>query len=287
MKRIIVALLWAALAGQTWATVGSVISSFWVDNWNPPGYSPLGIYRDDSHVYVTFYYTGGDGGFLRSYTAAGVTAGSFALEGIIQPSDVTPCHLGAGYFGIVDVRTAYLYFVNKTNGSIVSSFRAAGGGGVAGTPAVTWDGLHFYSAGMASRGEFNLYNPDGSLVRSWVLDGWPGEQWGIDGVAFAPRANYRDGRYLVIAPFTGDKPHYLFNMVDGSLLASWRMPSSYFEYSTDAAYGSAFPATYGGAAWILRMYVGGVYWAYQLDIHARPGTSVLPASVGKVKAIYR
>jgi hypothetical protein len=35
------------------------------------------------------------------------------------------------------------------------------------------------------------------------------------------------------------------------------------------------------------MYVGGVYWAYQLDIHARPGTTVLPASVGKIKAIYR
>ena len=275
----------AAAAAE--ATIGSIISSFWLDNTNPPGYSPLGVYRDRSRVYVTFYFTGGNGGFLRSYTAAGVPVGSVTLDVIAQPSDVTPCHLGARYIGVVDARTAYLYFLTKSTGSLVSSFWAYGGGGAGYVPAVTWDGFYFYSAGLTSEGDFNLYDRDGSFVRTWHLNGWPVGQWGIDGVAFAPRANFRDGRYLVTSPFPGGKPHYLFDMVDGSLLASWRMPSSFFEYSTDVAYGNASPTTYGGAAWIIRMYVGGVYWVYQLDIHARGATNVLPASIGKIKAIYR
>ena len=47
------------------------------------------------------------------------------------------------------------------------------------------------------------------------------------------------------------------------------------------------PLNYGAALWLRGSLENSTVWVYEVDVEARGATSVLPASVGKIKAIYR
>jgi hypothetical protein len=75
-------------------------------------------------------------------------------------------------------------------------------------------------------------------------------------------------------------------MGTGSLVGSWPIPFSGFHLA--GVCGDAYPSSYGASLWEITQNDGNnSYWVYQTDIDARGATNVLPASLGKVKAIYR
>jgi hypothetical protein len=288
MKRIIVGLVLAATVGQASAAVGSIINSFPIAYFTPGANEPYGIARDPSYIYVGFWSRSAPD-YLRSYTAAGAPVGSVTLSGIEECRFMGPCHLGAGYLFVLDDRNTgdVLAFIRKDTGSLISSFPVLGGGAGVLSPTVAWDGMYYYAAGSFSQGEFNLYDTAGSLVRTWKAAGWPSHITGIGTLAFAHCAGGASGRYLVACPYWGYERSCIVDINTGSLVATWRLPYTYGDVAVGLAYGDASPPSYGATCWVNWSVMGIGWWALQIDVDARGATTVLPASVGKIKAIYR
>jgi len=279
MKRIIVAVILVGLAGQASATVGSIISSFKIGATTILAW-PGGIYRDSSYVYCMAKYE------TIVYLAIYYPYGKWYRDRELLypigyddvPLDMTGCHLGAGYFAFtVSGSGQPIYFATLSSGSIVQSFIPGG------FSDIMWDGL-YYHVGSGS-GAYDRYTTAGTPAGQWTVAGWPAGMSGW-GSTCSDYFNNAAGRYLFVGS-TRDRLHYVFNMNDGSLLASWPVLHNYWRGQN---YGDAYPTSYGGALW----YHGYILtqtphenWAYQLDVDRRNATNVVPASVGKIKAIYR
>jgi hypothetical protein len=282
MKKIIVALLLAALAGQASATLGSIISSFYIGKSNPesiPSYYTC-IYRDPTYVYGFFIYGGQIVITVRTPTGSRVSAHPFYYEPYPYPGSMTGSHLGESYFAFSDYECERIYTTDKY-GEIAGSFPAEGPGGR--DPFdIMWDGRYYHVHN--AEGKYNLYTTAGALAGQWTVAGWPAGMRG-GGSTFSKSFNNAGGRYLfVVGPGRSD---YAFNMNDGSLLASWSLPPyPYTCYGQN--FGDAYPASYGGALWYHAFSnPTDEHWAYQIDVDARNATNVVPASIGKIKAIYR
>jgi hypothetical protein len=287
MKRIIVALLLAALAGQVWGTVGSVISTFYLFRTVEPTSYSSGIYRDSEYVYSFFQYV--DILYVSVFTPYGShadTKGGWEMGLISYPADITRGHLGSSSAAFSIIEADEIWITNDWY-NIVQSFPAQRPGG-GGPGDIMWDGryYHVHDGG----GKYNLYTAAGALAGQWTVAGWPAGMWG-GGSTFTKSFNNAGGRYLFVAGGLGGRDLYCaFNMDDGSLVASFSRPESSFT-RRGQEYGDAYPARYGGAIWChFSRFVSPSYhdhWAYQVDIDARGATNVVPASVGKIKAIYR
>ena len=288
MKRIIVALILAALAGQASATIGSVISSFYIGITiiEPIGSYYRGIYRDSSYVYSLRHIP--TMGYLITFTPSGSVVKTEELI-FLAPydylGDATGCHLGTSYLAFsVTGGDELIYIATTNNASILQSFGAEGPGGE--DPYdIMWDGRYYHVHN--NEGRYNLYTPAGSSAGQWTVAGWPAGMWAT-GSTFSKSFNNASGRYLLVAGGLGGRDLYCgFNMDDGSLVASFSRPPSHLP-CYGQHYGDAYPARFGGAIWHHAFsYVTNEHWAYQVDIDARGATNVLPASIGKIKAIYR
>ncbi len=279
MRKIIAVVCMAALATCAYAEVGSVISSFYIGKTVEPTSYFAAIYRDPAYVYSFWNYI--DTAYLRTYTPSGSQVNNVYLASSTYPGDMTGCHLGAPYFAFSGTESDKIYFARTDNASVLQSFPAKGPGG-RDPYDIMWDGRYYHV--HSATGVYNLYTPAGALAGQWTVAGWPaGMRAG--GSAFSKSFNNAGGRYLFVVS-SRDDLHYVFNMGSGSLLASWGMVT---EYSRGQNYGDAYPASYGGALW----YHGYLtqppheHWAYQIDVNARGAASVVPASIGKIKAIYR
>ena len=101
------------------------------------------------------------------------------------------------------------------------------------------------------------------------------------GTAYARRGNYGAGPYFVAGSGFRDR-YCMTTFPGGSLVATWTLPSPYI---THMSYGdSSNPGVYGAAIWATTW---SPYDVVEIDIDARNASSVVPASIGKVKAIYR
>jgi hypothetical protein len=287
MRLIIHMALVVTLAAGAHATVGSVISSFRLGfSLKPP--SPLGIYRDASYVYTVCWHP--EVKILWYYTTAGSLVKTVRMGPATRPpTDTDRCHLGSRYFSIITwwPQPYYLYFADTVTGSVVSSLPISPPGYEDNT-VVMWDGAHYYVARLRffGRPEFARYTAKGGYAGTWTPSGWPPDVMYLTGIAFADHACDAAGRYLVARGTDGAaRPRtMIFNMSNGSLVASW---SSDLGSTKGMVYGnSSRPAVYGGALW-LHVDDGRWSWAYEVDIGARGAASVVPASLGKVKGIYR
>ena len=283
MRKIITVVCAAALATCAYAEVGSVISSFYM------GYSTyrvwrFGIYRDASYVYSLYDQYNQDI-FLYCFTPSGSYLWYRLADrgGSLEYGGSDRCHLGSGYLSYL--ADSYLRFVDTSNPfPPVGSFSVRSPGTWKANNLV-WDGRYYYVNYYTDYGVFNRYTPAGALVGTWAVAGWPpGVSAGE--VAFSRTFNSAAGRYLIAG---GASAGYIFNMKGGYLLGSWRNPSA-LRWDRGAVCGNAYPSSYGSAFWCHASGrpVGRIEsWAYQIDIDARGASSVLPASLGKVKAIYR
>lgn len=280
MKKVLLILLVAGLAGQAAATVGSIVGSFSLP-YQLPSVTPWAIYRDPDWVYAAYYLFPGYNE-LRRYTATGSFVSSVRLPSTQAFTDACHCHLGLSYFGLVNSSEKRLYFLNKTTGVATASFPAEGPAGYH-PDTVLWDGDKYYVSDGYRANAFNMYTPAGSLIGSWEAVGWPSTMYTNAASAFSRSALQRRGRFLIASTATVGQPSCIIDMDTGSLLATWYMGDHSRAYGS--VVGDAYPASFGAAYWVI--WANGGIWALQVDIEGRGAANVLPASVGKIKAIYR
>jgi hypothetical protein len=259
--------------------IGSSIRSFRMTGLVAP--YALGIYRDPSYVYG-IGYTGSSTAYLLRFTSTGSSTGSFAITGVGQPRDADRAHLGAGYLSFVDANTLRCYIFRTSGGAAVSSFPCSG------SPYplnVFWDGSYYCVNGSSNRGLFYRYTTSGSSDGTWSCAGWPAGITVAGGAALANAGNNTTGTpYFVACSWSAGEPMLMTTYPGGSLVRTWSMPNS---NGNGICYGdSSNPSTYGASIWA-NWYTGSGLYAFEIDINARNASNVTPASLGKVKSLYR
>ena len=257
--------------------LGSVISSFKMSGLVKP--YALGIYRDRGYVYGVMYSRETD--HLYRFTPGGTRVSSYALNGTSTPRGADHAHLGLGYLALVDAVNRKLYVFRTTGGSAVTSFS------VAGAPYpfnCFWDGTYYYANGPANRGTFYRHDRSGASAGTWTCSGWPDAMTYCGGAAFARRGNDAASPYLVAASWSAGEPMCMTTFPGGLLVATWTPPA---HNANGLVYGdSSNKAAYGAAVWAGWYAADGVY-AVEFDVGARGAAAAVPASLGRVKALYR
>lgn len=287
MKKLLAGWLCAAAA---WASLGSIISSFSVGSFTVQPY-PKAIFRDAANIYVLAYgnwssETGWDYR-LQRYDIHGVKVGEVPFNSKLSLEDMDQCHLGAGYMVVGGGDGYELYIMNKQTGSIVRTLYACGPGG--GYPdLVAWDGRYYYVGYGSAAGRYRTYTSAGSFVANHQVPNWPASIPKHGGFAFAHRFKNKGGDYLIILPGYnyGNQGHTAcaVNIPTGTIVATWPTPD---RCCFGACVGdSSQPGPYGIAAWCL-WEINTAGYALEVDLDARGGNALLPASLGCVKALYR
>ena len=264
----------AALAAPAHATIGSVISSFRL----PSFAYEYGIYAEYQYLYVSGYLTYGN--YIVTFTHSGTILRSRSID----PGNQYPLisgsrtHLGQGYIALIDRGPDYLKIFSIANGGApVSSFRVRPDAW-----NVFWDGDYYYLNEPGDRGRFIRYTRSGGSAGTWTCAGWPAAMTYCRGAEYAQRGNNASGPYFVAGGGGTNRPYCMTTFPGGSLVRTWTLPSPYLIHMS---YGdSSNPGTYGAAIWATTF---SPYDVREIDIDARNASTVLPASLGKVKAIYR
>jgi len=258
---------------SAWGTFGSVISS-----WQPT--NGVRVHSDASYVY-TFYRTP----FpyvsqIIKHTKVGMQVSiiNWDCPSTRFVTDTAPCHLGSNYMAL-SCYQKYLYFVDKRDGSIAGSFSIST---INDQPAIAWNGTYYYTV---SRTTLYHYTPTGSRA-GYTSTQLPNDIY-TQGLAYTTKANGRDGNYLVATRRSVVPPisAYILDLnQSGSIAASFWQPGK--EYYSASVGNSSKPLQYGAILWT-GSYEGATTWITETGIGAE-GTSLLtPASLGRVKAIYR
>jgi len=261
-----VVILWAAVNPAAFAALGDVVQSF-----RAPREKPYALAADESNVYV---YSGGLGPFYiwRLAASNGSIAGSFQVPG---PYGAV---YGLGYeyggylwFGNPEVLPpAHVIKLDAETGSFISSFPVYehtlwGGVDCQGNPNVpgsltaiiTSDWNPFW---------FSRYTPAGSLLGSFRYDstlvlrdiGWDY----VDNLIWSPDSHGSD---------------YVYGLTTrGSIVASFEAPD-------ESPFGCAYV---GGYLWLSTTPYGRDHYIWRVHCPT-PNPAVAPASLGKVKALFR
>jgi hypothetical protein len=266
----------AALAAPASGTIGSVISSFDI----PASWYGYGIYAEYLYVYLSGYLTYGN--YILTYTHSGTLLRSRSIDPGNRDRlySGSRTHLGPGYMALLDYynTNSYLKIFSISNGgSPVSSFRVS----VSFPWNCFWDGEYYYVNAYGERSIFRRYSRYGVSSGTWTCAGWPAAMAECRGAEYAQRGNNGSGPYFVAGGGTSRR-YCMTTFPGGSLVATWTLPSPYI---THVSYGdSSNPTVYGAAIWATTW---DPYDVWEIDIDARNASAVLPASIGKVKAIYR
>ncbi len=251
---------------------GSVISSFDAR----PGYRMFvqGICRDADYVYaVVGDYTNNKIIRLFMYTPSG----SFVREEGIIPGpypiygDADHSVLGVGYFAIVYGESA-VRDIDLATGSLVSSW----------SPRADILGYGYIPNGaykyvQAKGGGVYRYAAGGSLVGSFAAPGGRS-------IAVTDKFSGSSGEYVVVAY---DYALVIFTKA-GSRVRSFPVKPAPRALLSGAVCGPGYPRECGTTLWCHYWEGGGVWtnhFVYQLSLGN--GVAVAPASVGKVKALFR
>jgi hypothetical protein len=254
MRKLVVGFALAALvaAGAANAALGDIISSFLL----PEPVMAHAVAWNGQYLAVTNYHYSSDRMWCH-YTTAGSLVGSFdPPRGPYSPVQYGAEFDGTYYWGSDLFQQKYVYRFT-TQGSTVSSFPAPDPSGIA------WDGSHLWIMSLYG-GTVRQYTTEGSVVKSFNV---------------APiNAGYDmcwDGTYLWCAnrPTSGG-PYYVFSFTtDGSVVASFASPGN---FTTGCGCDGRYLWLSDNVA---------PKRVYQVD--AGLTHDVAPASVGKIKALYR
>jgi len=262
MRKVALTVLMAFLmVVPAFGALGDVISSF-----AAPASSPYAVACSPSYIYV---YCGASPYRVYTCTTTGSVVSSFTSPHGSRTRGVGyeyGNYLWLGYYGSSVARVAK---VNAANGSVISSFPVYSVhtlyGGVAcqgnpGSPGVTSIISNDYLPYVASR-----HTTAGSLINSFTYSsGTP---------SFRDPAWDYGNNLIWWGHYTSSNPYVYGYTTAGSMAASFPAPGSY-------PYGCGY---YGGYLWLCRS--TSPYYVYQIDC---PNTvSIKPASVGKVKALFR
>lgn len=243
----------SCIAAPAFGGVGSVISSF-------PWSEARNIYRDANYVYSV-----AGANTLRRYTVGGSLLGTVTLSGLTTPGDADHSPSGPGYFAVIE-RSSVIYEYVVSSGSFVRSI-AAGPGTLGGGyfPGSTYVYIHMSP-------HVYRFTTAGSLVSSFLVS------YSAGPLAATNRFNDVAGDYVVVGSRVS-----LYATVytgSGSRVTSFVLPAVTY----GCVCGPGAPSSRGTTYWCnLRM--GVERFAYQIDLGN--ATAVAPASVGRIKALYR
>ena len=257
-------------AVPAFCSLGSVISSFRVaDNIHSQAF---GVARDDTYVYYVtvemspgyrlyYRYPGGGGGgrvLLSAFPAA--------------HGDADKSVLGTGYF-------ADVYRAGNDGPMAITDFDLA-----TGLPAASWVPFegdirgYAYSPGLGrkyvSHGNYVYrYDTVGNLLGSFVIS------MNVNGLAVTEEFLGNTGEYIIVAAGMNS---CVFN-AQGGMIGSFLCSPGVV---TTSACGPGYPSEYGTTYWCM---VDTTYWkdsyVMQFSLHNAP--AVAPASVGRIKALFR
>jgi hypothetical protein len=252
----------AAGAAPAWSVV-SVISSFKVSGAGGP--YALGVYRDSRYVYEIMYASPTP--TLRRYTPAGKLLSVEVLNGVKVLRDAGRSDLGAGYFSALDADNGRLVTFTKA-GSFVSARE------------VPRDARGY----ARRRGEREFYLGRGPYVYFYSVSGNVGSSFHaasyVNDLAVTDFFGGEAGGYVLVGYVRANEPVRVYTH-SGSLVMYFSLSGV---YNRGAECGRAVPARYRRSYWCNRRCADGTY-AFQVDIGYT--VAVAPASVGKIKAIYR
>ena len=257
-----VAALAAALASQ--AVAATVVSSFEMKDVGTA--KATGIYRDWTYIYGIFSSGGQD--YLRTYTPAGSVVRSVTLPRANSPRDADHSTLGSGYVDVFDYGRKMLVTYKK-NGEFVKE-----------KPLPSDTTAYAYIQGSSrffiARDEMVFrYTTNDVLVNKFYVGGYVG------GLAATPVYDGKNGEYVIIGRSAAGGYSYVYTG-GGSLVDSFIVPGA----GTYASIvGRAEPKALQRSYWCVQR-VGSARWAFQVEIEAT-APAVAPASLGKVKALYR
>lgn len=263
-------------------SLGSVISSFQISGDNGP--HAVAVYRDADFIYGVLQYgpTGEHEYKLFTYAPDGSALSSIPLNCTLEWAnwhlewleDADHSVLGDGYFGIIGVGKYFpaygLDFSIKT-GSIVGSFPTSP---LATAYAYIPGGQYIY-VGQTYPSYIFLFTTSGSVVSSFK------PHHVCDLLAATDYYNSLNGAYLISYGGGSGLYHHVYTDA-GSLVGSfWLGP---FSMTFAGVCGPGYPSDYGVTYWCISWGSGGL-WCFQIDLANR--VAVAPASVGKIKALFR
>jgi hypothetical protein len=253
-SKVCIVIAAACAAAPTFGAVGDVISSF-------PWPNARNAYRDADYVYCVVGTN-----TLRRYTAGGSLVGTVALSGLTAADDADHCVAGGGRMTVLG-GSNQIFEYRLSNGSLIRSYAAP--------PSTT--GYAYFPAGayvyVHSETYINRYTTAGSFVSSFQVS------YSAGPIAATNRFNDRAGDYVIVGSrialsasvYTGT----------GSLVRSFVMPAVTY----GCVCGPGAPSSRGTTYWCnLRM--GTDFYAYQIDL-GNTNAAVTPASIGKIKTLYR
>jgi hypothetical protein len=261
----------AFAAAAAWPGPGSVISSFRVSGG---GDEALSAYRDADYVYAIFLSP------MFSYARLYSPVGSYVREsgawiGRYVPEDADHSVLGSSYITLAYELGVATYRI-ETNGVPVrwdhqNLFETLAYAHLPGSPYYylgVWVAPHYT--------EYFVYrfSTAGSLISSFE----PSHGFKL---AATDRFAGAAGEYLIA--YGGSDPCGVYDPA-GSLVASFDHEAGRSLYGGTA--GPGYPASYGTTLWAMATYATyGVI--YQIDLGNWNPSAVAPASLGKVKALFR
>jgi hypothetical protein len=252
------------VAAASWAGPGSVISSFSVY-----GDFPTGVYRDGDYVYM---FDSGPFHAAAKYTPAGnlVEWIPFSTRGRVL-EDPDHSYLGSSYISVA------------VESGVVTYSKAGGA-------PVRWDHLELIETlGYAHRPGSPYY----------FIAVWPEEddiricRFGTAGSFISSFGAYYGYKMAATERFAGVSGDYLIcfggrtcavREGDGSLVATFDQEAAPLLYGGTA--GPGYPASYGTTLWVIRAPAMNDM-VYQIDLGNGTGSAVTPASLGRVKALFR
>lgn len=265
------------LAAAAYAGVGSVISSFCISEH--PGPWVAAVYRDHDYVYGVLEYGSTTYEYrLVTFTVNGSAVASVPLnyvpgqghEPLRWLRDADHSALGAGYVGLLGsghIYRAYGLDFHVKTGSFARRFNTL----EIGTAYAHIPGGNYIYVGETYPNHILRLTTSGSFVSSFR----PRDV--CDVLAATDYFEGRYGAYLITYGGGSGLYHHIYTD-GGSLLGSfWLGP---FGMIFGGVCGSGYPSYHGITYWCIDG-----SWCFQIDLGN--ATAVAPASVGKVKALFR
>ncbi len=259
----------AAFAAAGALGAGSVINSFLA--FEAQIVDGGGVYRDAHYVYTIFRV--GLIFYLYRFTPAGTPYGKRPLYGLADACDADHSPRGGGYFG-VRAGEEYILHYTVSTGSLAASWHS---GGLTTAYGHSPGSPYFY---VGKREYIYRYTTNGSFVSSFKTwtDEWP------KSIAVAPVYEGVSGEFVLMFPYEPQfKPVHVY-APSGSLVATFPAPGHY-ELPMCNVCGPGYPPSYGTTLWCTFWHLWREVWVYQIDIGGN--TAVAPASVGRIKALFK
>jgi hypothetical protein len=259
-KRVLImaVVICVVAAACAWGQVGSVISSF---AW--PGTN--NVYRNGNYVFgVSGTNT------LQVYNVNGSMVRTGSLTGLVSPGDADHSVKGTGHLAVLDGHTLLRDYVIST-GSLASSTSIPSADAYGYIPGSSY----LY---LADSGHVYRCTTGGSAVSSFTF---PGAY--VGGVGATSTFNGKEGEYVVVTVWA-----YGYDGDVGFVYTSSGAPVATFDVpgmTYGCVCGPGHPAGFGTTLWCNAQVSGVGRYVYQINLGN--GTAVEPASLGRVKAVFR